>query len=136
MTLGNLTLVEKEVPREFSDLVDILHAVKEVRMATYGQNKKYCSPRPNPYFKNVLTNLERKWKHAQSKFNITCPNKVHHMCHNIPEIIERKKLALGKTSDHLIESTQQHTNRIFSRSNYYVKDVNSPADKTKLLFAL
>ena len=32
----------------------------------------------------------------------------------------------------LIESTHQHTNRIFSRSNYYVKNLNSPAHKTKL----
>ena len=113
-------------------IVDILHVVKEVRMATYGQNLKYCSPRPNPYYKNVVGNLEKKWKHVQSKFSITCPNKIHIMCQHIPEFIEKKKLALGKTSDQLIENNHQHTNKIFSRSCYYVKNVNSPAHKSKL----
>ena len=106
--------------------------MKEVKMATYGQNLKYCSPRPNPYYKNVVKNLERKWKNAQSKYSITFPNKIHIMSQHIPEFIENKKLALGKTSDQLIERTHQHTNRIFSRNNYYVKDVNSPAHKAKL----
>ena len=54
------------------------------------------------------------------------------MCQHIPEFIEKKKLALGKTSDQLIENTHQHTNKIFSRSSYYVKNVNSPAHKSKL----
>ena len=74
----------------------------------------------------------KKWKHVQSKFSITCPNKIHIMCQHIPEFIEKKKLALGKTSDQLIENTHQHTNKIFSRSCYYVKNVNSPAHKSKL----
>ena len=65
------------------------------------------------------------------KYKITVPNKAHISAH-IPQYIEKKKIALGKTSDNLIEQTHQQTNKVFSRSNYFVKRLDSPAHKEKL----
>ena len=50
----------------------------------------------------------------------------------MPEYIEENDLSLGRTSDQLIESSHQHTNKLFNRSKYYVKDVSSPAHKKGL----
>ena len=95
-------------------------------------NLSYCSPRPNPYYRNVIQNFENKWHHLQQKFGITSPPKVHIICEHIDEYIESKGIALGRTSDQLIEQTPQQTNKLFTKSHYYVKDLSSPAHKTKL----
>ena len=130
--LDNIPLIQSEVPKELDDFIDVLHAMREIRMATYGKTLKYCSPRPNPYFSNVVLNFEKKWQILHLKYKISVPNKTHIISAHIPQYIEKKKIALGKTSDNLIEQTHQQTNKVFSRSNYFVKRLDSPAHKEKL----
>ena len=91
--------------------MEVLEAMREVRLSTYGQSLKYCSPRPNPYYKNVVLNFENKWKHLQQKYKIPCPNKVHILCQHIPEYVNKKEASLGRTSDQLIEATHAQTNK-------------------------
>ena len=112
--------------------MEVLEAMREIRLSTYGQNLTYCSPRPNPYYKNVVLNFENKWQHLQEKYKISCPNKAHIICQHIPEYVEKKKMALGRTSDQLIEATHAQTNKLFSRSKYFVKALDSPAHKSKI----
>ena len=130
--LDNLILVEEIVPQEFNDFVDTFKALREIKLSMFGNNLSYCSPRPNPYFRNVVQNFENKWTNLQEKYRITAPPKVHIICEHIPEYIESKGMALGRTSDQLIEQTHQHTNKLFTKSKYYVKDLNSPAHMKKL----
>lgn len=59
--LDNIPIILETVPQEFHPLVDAFSALRELRMATYGQRLTYCSPRPAPYYRNVVKNLERKW---------------------------------------------------------------------------
>ena len=59
-------------------------------------------------------------------------NKAHIICQHIPEYVEKKKMALDRTSDQLIEATHAQTNKLFSRSKYFVKALNSPAHKSKI----
>ena len=47
---------------------------------------------------------------------VTIPNKWHYAIEHLNEYIDKTNLSLGKTSDQLIESSQQHTNKLFSRS--------------------
>ena len=95
--LDNLMLVEEIVPQEFNDFVDIFKALREIKLSMIGNNLTYCSPRPNPYFRNVVKNFENKWTHLQQKYGITSPSKVHIICEHIPEYIESKGMALGRT---------------------------------------
>ena len=64
--------------------------------------------------------------------SLSITNKSHVICSHVPDYIEEKGLPLGRSSDQLIENTHCQTNRIFNRSHYYVKDLNSPAHKKKL----
>ena len=57
---------------------------------------------------------------------------LHPSLSHVADYIEEKGLPLGRTSDQLIENTHCQTNRIFNRSHYYVKNLNSPAHKKKL----
>ena len=134
--LNNINLIEKEVPQEFSPFIDALDALKEVRHATYGNKLSYCSPRPAPYFDNVIKNFEDKYNILKDTFKVSITNKIHIMSEHIPEYIREKELSLGRSSDQLIESTHQHTNKIFSRSKYFVKNVSSPYHKKKLKMGL
>ena len=58
--------------------------------------------------------------------------KIHAIVDHIPDYIEEKGIALGKTSDQLIEATHQQHNKLFNRSGYFVKVLNSPAHKSRL----
>ena len=89
-------LIKSEVPKEFDDFIDVLHAMREIRMATYGKTLKYCSPRPNPYFSNVVLNFEKKWQILHLKYKISVPNKAHIISTHIPQYIEKKKLLWAK----------------------------------------
>ena len=91
--LDNLMLVEEIVPQEFNDFVDTFKALREIKLSMFGNSLRYCSPRPNPYFRNVVKNFENKWTHLQQKYGITSPPKVHIICENIPEYIESKGMA-------------------------------------------
>ena len=51
---------------------------------------------------------------------------------HIPQYIEKKQIAFGKTSDQLIEQTHQQTSKVFSRSNYFVKRLDSPSSQRKI----
>ena len=73
--------------------------------------------------------FEDKTIQLQQKFKVTIPNKWHYVIDHVPEYVDKNNWSLGKTSDQLIESTHQHTNKIFKRSRYFVKDVSSPAHK-------
>ena len=127
--LNNLVFIKQHVPSEFRDIVDVLEALKEVKDATFTSQLRYCSPRPAPYYRNVVKNYEEKCQHVLSKYKISITNKSHVICSHVPDYIEEKGLSLGRTSDQLIENTHCQTNRIFTRSHYYVKDLNSKAHK-------
>ena len=101
-------------------------------MATYGQRLTYCSPRPAPYHRSVVQNVQRKWDNVHEPFGTSITPKVHAIVDHIPDYIEENGIALGKTSDQLIESTHQQHNRLFTRSKYFVKVLNSPAHKSRL----
>ena len=127
--LNNLVFIKQHVPSEFHDIVDVLEALKEVKDATFTSQLRYCSPRPAPYYRNVVKNYEEKCQHVLRKYKISITNKSHVICSHVPDYIEEKGLSLGRTSDQLIENTHCQTNRIFTRSHYYVKDLNSKAHK-------
>ena len=93
--LDNIPTILQEVLTEYHDFVEVLEVMREVRLSTYGQSLKYCSPRPNPYYKNVVLNFENKWKHLQQKYKIFSPNNVHILCQHITEYINKKEASLG-----------------------------------------
>ena len=130
--LSNLTFIKEHVPTQFHDLVDVLEALKEVKDATFTNQLRYCSPRPAPYYRNVVENYKRKCQTVLEKYKVSTTNKSHMIIGHVADYIEEKGLPLGRTSDQLIENTHCQTNRIFNRSHYYVKDLNSPAHKKKL----
>ena len=130
--LKNVNIIEKEIPPEYHDFVEVFDAINEVKNSTFGTKLSICSPRPAPYFRNVAKKFENKWYNVQTKFKISCPNKAHFIMSHVAEYVENSNLSLGRTSDQLIESTHQHTNKIFQRSRYFVKDVSSPAHKKGL----
>ena len=66
--LDNIPIIQEIVPKEFHPLVDAFSALKELKMATYGQRLNYCSPRPAPYYRNVVKNVERKWNKINEQF--------------------------------------------------------------------
>ena len=68
--LDNLNLVEENVPQDFHDFVDTLKALREIKLSMFWNNLSYCSPRPNPYFRNVVKFFENKWNHFQQTCNI------------------------------------------------------------------
>ena len=105
--LDNIPIIQDTVPHEFHPLVDAFSALKELRMATYGQRLNYCSPRPAPYYRNVVKNVERKWDDVHEKFGTSLTPKIHVIIDHIPDYIEEKGISLGKTSDQLIEATKQ-----------------------------
>ena len=125
-------MIESQIPGEYCEFIEVFDAINEVRLATYGNSLTYCSPRPAPYFKNVLKNFEEKTYNLKQNFKVTIPNKWHYAIEHVHEYIDKTNLSLGRTSDQLIESSHQHANKLFSRSKYYVKDVSSPAHKQGL----
>ena len=130
--LDNIPIIQEIVPKEFHPLIDAFSALKELKMATYGQRLNYCSPRPAPYYRNVVKNVERKWNKINEQFKTSLTPKIHAIIDHIPDYIEEKGIALGKTSDQLIEATHQQHNKLFNRSGYFVKVLNSPAHKSRL----
>ena len=68
----------------------------------------------------------------KEKYKVGFTNKSHVICAHVPEYVEEKGVSLGRTSDQLIEQTHQHTNKLFNRSHYYVKNLNSQAHKDRL----
>ena len=90
--LDNIPIIQATVPHEFHPLVDAFSALKELRMATYGQRLNYCSPRPAPYYRNVVKNVERKWDDVHEKFGTSLTPKIHVIMDHIPDYIEEKGL--------------------------------------------
>ena len=76
--------------------------------------------------------MEEKKYDLRKKFGVTIPNKWHYVIEHVSEYIDDNNLSLGRTSDQVIESTHQHTNKLFTRSKYHVKDISSPAHKKGL----
>ena len=130
--LQKVNLIEADLPEQFHDFIEIFDGINEVRYTTYGNTLSYCSPRPAPYFENVVKNLEEKKYDLRKKFGVTIPNKWHYVIEHVSEYIDDNNLSLGRTSDQVIESTHQHTNKLFTRSKYHVKDISSPAHKKGL----
>ena len=63
-------------------------AINEVRHATYGNSLSYFSPRPAPYFKNVLKIFEEKTYNLKKNFKVTIPNQWHCTKEYVNEYIE------------------------------------------------
>ena len=52
-------LLSQHVPSEFHDIVEVLESLKEVKDVTFTNQLRYCSPRPAPYYRNVVKNYEK-----------------------------------------------------------------------------
>ena len=52
---------------------------------------------------------------------------------HVPEYILENKLALGQTSDQVIEATHQFVNKRLQGSRYWVKNVDNPLHGKNLL---
>ena len=52
--LQKVNIIEADLPEQFHDFIEIFDGINEVRSTTYGNTLSYCSPRPAPYFQNVV----------------------------------------------------------------------------------
>lgn len=86
-------------------MVDVLEALKEVKDTTFTSQLRYCSSRPAPYYRNVVSNYERKCQLVLEKYKVSITNKSHMIIGHVADYIEKKGLPLCRTSDQLIENT-------------------------------
>ena len=100
--LKNVTIIENEIPEQFQEFIEVLDAFNEVKFTTYGNSLSYCSPRPPPYYKNVVKFFEDKTIQLQQKYKVTIPNEWHYVIYHVPEYVDKNNWSLGKTSDQLI----------------------------------
>lgn len=123
--MKNINIIEKELPEECQECIEVLDEFNEVRFTIYGNSLSYCSPRPAPYYKNVVKNFEEKTVNLRKKCNVTIPNKWHYVIEHVPEYVDKKNISLGRTSDQLIESVHQHTNK-FSADLHILSKTSVP----------
>ena len=64
---------------------------------------RYCSPRPAPYYRNVVSNYERKCQLVLEKYKVSITNKFHMIFGHVANYIEVKGLPLGRTSDQQVQ---------------------------------
>ena len=80
--------------------------------------KAVCGSTLDPDFLNIIKRVAFETFHK--KFKITLPNKLHITVSHVPEYILENKLALGQTSDQVIEATHQFVNKRLQGSRYWV----------------
>ena len=92
-----------------------------------------CTSQLKSNYKDAIRKVEESFNILHHRFGCTIPNKVHIAVTHVPEYIAKTKLALGQTSDQVIEGTHQYTNKILMGSRYWVKDLDNPLQGENLL---
>ena len=115
--LNNLTALREIVPDSHQDFVDSLQALKNVKDACFGKDL-------DENYKTIIQQFEDQWMKLYLNFNFSWPNKVHIICHHIPQVLEKTGKSLFLSSEQVVEASHAKFAEFWDR--YNVLDLERP----------
>ena len=113
------------LPKDLHPFVTCLRDLRKLNQSCSGKSL-------DPDYENIIDKFVSSYKQLNKSFGVSYINKFHIIESHLKYYFDSTKKPLGAYTDQLVESMHQHTEKIFSRSNYHVKDIESDIHGEKL----